>query len=54
MILFDTGQDRDWAADDTCFPGGLTGYLNRRFARFRQGGSVQVPMTVQPPAGRCT
>jgi hypothetical protein len=38
----------------TPIPRGLTRYLNRRFARVRQGGNVQVPMMVQPPAGRCT
>jgi len=54
LILSGTGQERHSATDDTHFPGGLTGYLNRRFARSDKGGSVQVPRTVQPPAGRCT
>jgi hypothetical protein len=53
LILSGTGQDRD-SATDTCFPGGLTRYLNRRFAQFDKGANVHVPMMVQPPAGRCT
>jgi N-acyl homoserine lactone hydrolase len=34
LILFDTGQDRDSVTDDTYFPGGVTGYLYHRLARF--------------------
>jgi hypothetical protein len=41
MILFDTGEDRALATDDAYFPGGLTGYLNRRFARFDKGAACR-------------
>jgi N-acyl homoserine lactone hydrolase len=34
LILFDTGQDRASVTDDHYFPGGLTGYLYGRLARF--------------------
>src|SRR5205809_1923401 len=34
LILFDTGQDRSSVTDDTYFPGGFTGYLYDRLARF--------------------
>jgi glyoxylase-like metal-dependent hydrolase (beta-lactamase superfamily II) len=34
LVLFDTGQDRASVTDDTYFPGGLTGYLYDRLARF--------------------
>jgi N-acyl homoserine lactone hydrolase len=34
LILFDTGQDRASVTDDTYFPGGFTGYLYHRLARF--------------------
>ena len=54
LILLGTGQDSDSATDDTYFPGGLTGYLNRRFARFHKGAACRFPRTVQPPAGRLT
>ncbi len=37
LILFDTGQDRASVADSTYFPGGLTGYLYDRLARFDIG-----------------
>jgi N-acyl homoserine lactone hydrolase len=37
LVLFDTGQDRASVSDDTYFPGGLTGYLYRRLARFDIG-----------------
>jgi glyoxylase-like metal-dependent hydrolase (beta-lactamase superfamily II) len=37
LILFDTGQDRASVTDDTYFPGGLTGYLYDRLARFYIG-----------------
>jgi len=35
--LFDTGQDRASVTDDTYFPGGVTGYLYHRLARFDVG-----------------
>jgi len=34
LILFDSGQDRASVTDDAYFPGGVTGYLYRRLARF--------------------
>jgi glyoxylase-like metal-dependent hydrolase (beta-lactamase superfamily II) len=34
LILFDTGQDRASVTDDSYFPGGFTGYLYDRLARF--------------------
>ena len=34
VILFDTGQDRASVTDDGYFPGGVTGYLYNRLARF--------------------
>jgi glyoxylase-like metal-dependent hydrolase (beta-lactamase superfamily II) len=37
LILFDTGQDRASITDDTYFPGGVTGYLYHRLARFGIG-----------------
>ena len=37
LILFDTGQDRASVTDDAYFPGGLTGYLYDRLARFDVG-----------------
>jgi glyoxylase-like metal-dependent hydrolase (beta-lactamase superfamily II) len=37
LILFDTGQDRSSVTDDTYFPGGVTGYLYHRLARFEIG-----------------
>jgi N-acyl homoserine lactone hydrolase len=37
LILFDTGQDRASVTDAGYFPGGLTGYLYRRPARFHIG-----------------
>jgi hypothetical protein len=53
MILFGTGLDLDSATDDT--------YSRRSHSlseppvrTVRQGGNVQVPMMVQPPAGWCT
>jgi N-acyl homoserine lactone hydrolase len=37
LILFDTGQDRASVTDDADFPGGFTGYLYHRLARFDIG-----------------
>ena len=37
LILFDTGQDRASVTDDAYFPGGLTGYVYDRLARFDIG-----------------
>jgi len=37
LILFDTGQDRASVVDDTYFPGGFTGLIYDRLARFRIG-----------------
>src|SRR6266516_7674888 len=37
LILFDTGQDRASVTDDTYFPGGVTGFLYDRLARFEIG-----------------
>jgi glyoxylase-like metal-dependent hydrolase (beta-lactamase superfamily II) len=37
LILFDTGQDRASVTDRAYFPGGATGYLYRRLARFDVG-----------------
>jgi len=37
LILFDTGQDRASVTDRTYFPGGVTGYLYHRLARFDIG-----------------
>ncbi|HEX6677378.1 MAG TPA: N-acyl homoserine lactonase family protein [Actinomycetes bacterium] len=37
LILFDTGQDRASVTDHSYFPGGFTGYLYDRLARFHIG-----------------
>jgi len=37
LILFDTGQDRASVTGGTYFPGGVTGHLYRRLARFDIG-----------------
>ena len=37
LVLFDTGQDRASVTDERYFPGGLTGYLYDRLARFDIG-----------------
>ena len=37
LILFDTGQDRASVTDGSYFPGGATGYLYHRLARFDIG-----------------
>jgi N-acyl homoserine lactone hydrolase len=37
LILFDTGQDRASVTDDGYFPGGITGHLYNRLARFEIG-----------------
>jgi glyoxylase-like metal-dependent hydrolase (beta-lactamase superfamily II) len=37
LILFDTGQDRASVTDPSYFPGGFTGYLYDRLARFHIG-----------------
>jgi N-acyl homoserine lactone hydrolase len=37
LILFDTGQDRASVTDDAYFPGGVTGFLYDRLARFQIG-----------------
>jgi glyoxylase-like metal-dependent hydrolase (beta-lactamase superfamily II) len=37
LILFDTGQDRASVTDGTYFPGGVTGYIYDRLARFDIG-----------------
>jgi glyoxylase-like metal-dependent hydrolase (beta-lactamase superfamily II) len=37
LVLFDTGQDRASVTDTSYFPGGLTGSLYRRLARFDIG-----------------
>ena len=37
LIVFDTGQDRASVTDHNYFPGGLTGYLYHRLARFAIG-----------------
>jgi N-acyl homoserine lactone hydrolase len=34
LIVFDTGQDRASVTDSSYFPGGVTGYLYHRLARF--------------------
>ena len=37
LILFDTGQDRASVTDDAYFPGGFTGFIYDRLARFDIG-----------------
>jgi N-acyl homoserine lactone hydrolase len=37
LLLFDTGQDRASVTDDAYFPGGVTGFLYDRLARFQIG-----------------
>jgi N-acyl homoserine lactone hydrolase len=37
LVLFDTGQDRASVTDDTYFPGGFTGLIYDRLARFDIG-----------------
>src|SRR6478672_11258250 len=34
LVLFDTGQDRATVTDPNYFPGGMTGFLYGRLARF--------------------
>jgi len=45
LILFDTGQDRASVTDPSYFPGGFTGYLYDRLARFHIG--EQDPLAAQ-------
>src|SRR6201994_1283370 len=47
LILFDTGQDRASVTDETYFPGGATGYVYHRLARFDIGEGDNLPA---PPA----
>jgi glyoxylase-like metal-dependent hydrolase (beta-lactamase superfamily II) len=37
LVLFDTGQDRASVIDDSYFPGGFTGVVYKRLARFHIG-----------------
>ena len=37
LVLFDTGQDRASVTDPGYFPGGMTGFLYGRLARFEIG-----------------
>ncbi len=37
LVLFDTGQDRASVTDDSYFPGGFTGVIYNRLARFHIG-----------------
>jgi N-acyl homoserine lactone hydrolase len=37
LVLFDTGQDRASVTDDSYFPGGFTGVIYNRLARFNIG-----------------
>jgi glyoxylase-like metal-dependent hydrolase (beta-lactamase superfamily II) len=37
LVLFDTGQDRASVTDDSYFPGGFTGVIYDRLARFHTG-----------------
>jgi N-acyl homoserine lactone hydrolase len=37
LVLFDTGQDRASITDPGYFPGGMTGFLYDRLARFEIG-----------------
>ena len=46
LVLFDTGQNRASVTDEEYFPGGFTGYLYGRLARFDIG--QQDTLTVQP------
>jgi glyoxylase-like metal-dependent hydrolase (beta-lactamase superfamily II) len=39
LVLFDTGQDRASVTDDSYFPGGVTGVIYDRLARFHIGAS---------------
>jgi len=39
LVLFDTGQDRASVTDPGYFPGGMTGFLYGRLARFEIGPS---------------
>jgi N-acyl homoserine lactone hydrolase len=45
LLVFDTGQDRASVTDDSYFPGGLTGFLYDRLARFEIG--AQDTLTAQ-------
>src|SRR2546423_12501876 len=49
LILFDTGQDRASVTDDNYFPGGLTGYLYDRLARFDVGAQDTLAAQLAPP-----
>ncbi len=46
LILFDTGQDRASVTDENYFPGGFTGYLYDRLARFDITESAPAPASV--------
>src|SRR5215207_11234537 len=37
LVVFDTGQDRASVTDDSYFPGGFTGLIYNRLARFQVG-----------------
>jgi glyoxylase-like metal-dependent hydrolase (beta-lactamase superfamily II) len=54
LILFDTGQDRASVTDGAYFPGGFTGYLYHRLARFDIGEqdtlTAQLATLGYPPA----
>jgi len=50
LILFDTGQDRASVTDDAYFPGGFTGLIYDRLARFDVG--EQDTLTAQLGAAR--
>src|SRR4051794_6932403 len=49
LILFDTGQDRASITDDSYFPGGFTGYLYHRLARFDIGEDDTLTPQPAPP-----
>jgi N-acyl homoserine lactone hydrolase len=43
LVLFDTGQDRASVTEADYFPGGVTGFLYGRLARFDIGGTPLEP-----------
>jgi len=53
IVLFDTGQDRASVTDPDYFPGGMTGFLYRRLARFLDAWLLLVtggPPTADKPS----
>jgi N-acyl homoserine lactone hydrolase len=50
LILFDTGRDRASVTDDAYFPGGFTGFIYDRLARFDIGAQDTLTAQLGAPA----